>query len=294
MSTRMTWRTALVLAGAVALLPAQEAQLPPGLDVPRRATPEAARPAAPKAVKPATSSSTVAPQPQVKSQEELTAVQAIMNALDPDSRIKACDDLVVNFADSEFRAFALQMAAFSAQQKNDYDLLMLYGDRTLESDPNNYTVMLMMAGALGQKTREFDLDKEEKLTRAGDYANRAMEILETAPRPNATITDAQWEDAKKDFRAQAHEALGLAAMVRKDFDKAVAEFKTAADTEHTPNPVTKVRLSSALNLAGRHDEAIAVLDELMADPQLNPQIRDFAQAERLKAVKAKQAKTGQQ
>lgn len=299
MTTRIICRTALVLVGAAALLAAQQAQLPPGLNVPRRRAPSAPGPAAPKAAKPAgpsrtaASSSPVAPQPQVGSKEELAAIQATMNALDPDSRIKACEDLIANFPDTEFKAFALQTATLSAQEKNDYDQLMLYGERTLEADPNSYTVMLAMAAALAQRTREFDLDKEEKLKRTEDYAGKAMEVIETAPRPNPSITDQQWEEAKGDLRSQAHEALGMAAMVRKDYEKAVNEFKTAIDVGSTPNPVTEVRLGSALNLAARHDEAIAVLDKLMEDPQLDPQIRSFMQAERLKAVKAKEAKAQQ-
>ena len=216
-----------------------------------------------------------------------------MNALDPDSRIKACEDLIANFPDTEFKAFALQTATLSAQQKNDYDQLMLYGERTLEADPNSYTVMLAMASALAQRTREFDLDKEEKLKRVEDYASKSIEVLETAPRPTSAISDQQWEEGKKDLIAQAHEAFGLAAMVRKDYQKAVDEFQTAIDSGLTPNPATKVRLGAVLNLSARHDEAIAVLDELMTDPQLHPQIRSFAQTERLRAVQAKAAKAQQ-
>ena len=59
-----------------------------------------------------------------------------------------------------------------------------------------------MATAMAQRTREFDLDKEEKLGRATEYANKALEIVEVAPRPNAQVTDAIWEQAKGDFRAR--------------------------------------------------------------------------------------------
>ena len=114
----------------------------------------------------ATSTSPVAPQPKPKSQKEIDAIMAIQNALDPDSRIKAADELISKFADTEFKAFALYIATASAQQKNDFERTLLYGERTLEADPKNYGAMTIMAAALAQKTREFDLDKEEKLARA--------------------------------------------------------------------------------------------------------------------------------
>lgn len=268
-----------VLCCTGALLLAQQAQLPIGLNVP---SPQGAAAPAPE-IQPG-----VAPQPSVKSQEELDAVQAILKAIDPLSRIKASENLVANFTDSEFISFALQMAAISAQQMNDYDQLMLYGERTLEADPNNYTVMLAMASALAQKTREFDLDKEEKLKRAESYANKSIEILEDVLKPNPTITDEQWDQAKGDFAAQAHEALGSSAMVRKEYDVATKEYKTAIELAFTPNQVVEVRLGAVLYTTGKYDEAIAVFDKLLATPNLNPQIKKVADAERLIAVQAKE------
>jgi len=276
MSNRFLCRILLVLMGAAALLFSQETQEAGPPLTPPEAPPQAQSP--------------VAKQPQIKSQKELEAIQAITNALDPNSRMKACDDLVADFPDSEFKAFALQMATISAQMLNDYDKMMIYGERTLEADPNNYVVMLAMANALAQRTREFDLDKEEKLKRAEDLANKALELLATAPRPNPQVTDEQWEQAKADFSSQAHEALGLVALVRKNYNVAVEEFKKAIDIAHTPNAATKVRYAAALNQQGNHDEAIVVLDDVLSDAQLHPTIRQIAQSERLRAVKLKEAK----
>lgn len=270
MRQRLICGPALFLLGTFALLAGQEA------------------PQAPQAAPPA--GSPVAPQPKIKSQKELEAIQAIGSALDPASRIKACEDLIKNFADSEFKTFALQMAALSAQEANDYEKMMIYGERTLEADPDNYMVLVAMASGLAQRTREFDLDKEEKLKRSADYANRALKALGTALRPNPNITEEQWEGAKRDFRAQAHESLGMGAMVRKDYDTAIAEFKTAIDTGATPNPGVKLRLAAALNEKGNHDEAIAMIDDILADADLHPQIRSIAQNERLRATQMKEAK----
>lgn len=240
-----------------------------------------------------TYNSPVAPQPQIKSQKELEAIQKILQAPDDRSRIKAAEELIQNFADSEFKGFALQMATLSAQQLNDYEQMMVYGERTLEVDPNNFAVMLMMASAMAQRTRKFDLDKEEKLQRATDLVNKAMGILENAPRPNPQVSDQQWEAAKRDFRAQGYEALGLVALAREDYPKAIEWFKKAIDTGVSPNPATKLRLAAAYNMVGNHDEAIATLDDVLADPQLHPQLREIAQNERLRAVQLKELKAKQ-
>ena len=85
--------------------------------------------------------------------------------------------------------------------------------------------MLLISTALAQKTREFDLDKEEKLTRAEKLAKQAMDVIPTAPKPRPDIPDAQWDGAKKDAMSEAHQALAMSAVARKKYDVAIAEYK---------------------------------------------------------------------
>src|SRR5687767_10308681 len=146
-------------------------------------------------------------QPKPKSQKEIDALQAMFQAQDPDARIKAAEELLTKFADTEFKAIALQIAAASAQQKNDFDSMVLYSERTLEADPKNYGAMLMLANGIAQKTREFDLDKEEKLNRSDKLAKTAIDLVKVAPKPRPDLADADWENAKKSYLAQAYEAL---------------------------------------------------------------------------------------
>jgi tetratricopeptide (TPR) repeat protein len=228
-----------------------------------------------------------AKQPQPKSQKEVEAINAIFSATDPDARIAAAENLLAKFADTEFKAVALQVAAASAQQKNDFEKMVIYSERTIDADPQNYPAMLMLANGIAQRTREFDLDKEEKLQRSEKYAHQALDLINTAAKPRPDITDEQWEAAKKDYQAQAHEALGLAAMVRKKYDVAANEFKTSTEVSPTPDQATLVRLAAAYNLGGKPDAAIAVLDKLLAMPDLNAQIKQVAQNEKVNAMKLK-------
>ena len=46
---------------------------------------------------------------------------------------------------------------------------------------------------------------------------------------------------QKDYTAQAHEAMAMIADVRKKYDVAAAEYKTALDGMATPDPATMVR-----------------------------------------------------
>jgi tetratricopeptide (TPR) repeat protein len=226
-------------------------------------------------------------QPQPKSKGELEALQAMFNAQDPDSRIKAADELLAKYADTDFKATALFLAAASYEQKNDFEKMVVYSERTLEADPKNYSAMLMLARGFAQRTREHDLDREEKLAKAEKYAKDAEGLIKTAPKPRPDITDEQWEGAKKDLLSQAHEALGLTAMARKKYDVAISEFKLAVEGSSQPDPATTVRLAAAYNLSNKPDEAIVLLDKLLAQTDLHPTIRQFAQAEKVRATQMK-------
>jgi tetratricopeptide (TPR) repeat protein len=215
------------------------------------------------------------------------ALQAVFKAPDAASRIKAGDDFLTKFADSEFKAIVLMIQTSTYQMTNDYEKMIVTGERALEADPQSFSVMLMLGQAIAQRTREFDLDREEKLARAEKFAKQAVEIAKTAPRPRPDITDEQWEAAKKDIFAQGHEVLGMTAMVRKKFDVAVAEFKLATETASSPDPATLVRLGHSYTQLGKYDEAVSILDKVMADTNVDPRVKQFAQAERARAVEAK-------
>ena len=90
-------------------------------------------------------------------------------------------------------------------------------------------------------------------------------------------------------RPAAHEAYALSAMLRKKYDVAISEFKQSIEGAATPDPATMVRLGQAYNLAGKYDDAIAILDKVMAGADVHPQIKQFAQAERVRAIQAKGA-----
>jgi tetratricopeptide (TPR) repeat protein len=224
-----------------------------------------------------------------KSQKEIDALMAIQNAPTADERVKKVDEFVVNFPDSEFRAAVLLAAADAASRKGDSAKVGFYVDQVLAIDPKNYTAMLIVSSDLAQHTREFDLDKEEKLANAEKNAKTALELIPNAPKPRPDLADDQWAGEKRMRIEQAHETLGMVAALRKKYDVAIAEFKLAAD-DPNPDPSTLVRLAQAYNSSGKPDEALSIANKLLATPDLNPVVKQYAQTEKSKAEKAKTAK----
>jgi tetratricopeptide (TPR) repeat protein len=223
------------------------------------------------------------------SKGEYEAYMTMAQAPDPDSRIKAAENLVTKYADSSFKGYAFYVMAVSYEQKGDNAKAMAYGDQAVQADPKLYKAMLMMAKSIAQRTREFDLDKDEKLARAEKYANDAIALAKDAPKPNPQIPDAQWDAAKKDDVADGHMALGLVAVARKKYDVAVTELKTSIDGAGTPEPAVVLTLARVYNVMGKYDDAMSTADTVMKMPDVPANFKSLAQAERARAFQNKQA-----
>lgn len=219
------------------------------------------------------------------SKAEGEAFNGIVSEQDPAAKIAKVDAFVEKFADTQFKAIVYDQAARAAEQLGDSAKLIIYSDLALEANPKAYAAMLLEAGELARTTRENDLDREEKLGKAGKMAHEAIEIIPTAPKPNPQLTDEQWEEAKKELIGDGHRDLGMIAAVRKKYDVAIVEFQQAVTIPAQADPATFIRLASAYNDAKQPDEALAVLAKV-TDPRLAPfAANEKRRAEALKALK---------
>jgi len=232
----------------------------------------------------------LAPAQKKVGKKEYDAYMAVQNATTPDATMEAADKFIEGFADSTLKGQVLVLAADAAERKNDVPKAITYAQTALESDPKNYEAMLLISGELARTTREHDLDMEEKLTKSDKLAHDAIEAVNAAVKPNPTLPDDKWEAHKKDKLAEAHRDLGMAALVRKKPDVAVAEFKIAVDTAPIIEPTNLIRLAGAYNDAGKPDEAIAVLDRVIAMPNLPANLKPFVQNQKARAEALLKAK----
>ncbi|HEY9142320.1 MAG TPA: hypothetical protein VIN93_15580 [Bryobacteraceae bacterium] len=222
-----------------------------------------------------------------KSNAEADAVRALFGAQgqSPDTTIKAAEDLLTKFADTEYKEVALLLEADAYQRKGDYASAEITDERVLESYPKNPQAAMQLGELILQHVGENDLDKEEQLARADKRFNQALANIDT--KPFAGMPDDKWEENKKFMRAQLQNDLGLMAMRYKKLDESIADFKLAIEGD--PQPAYQVRLAVVYQQAGKNDEALALCDKLLADPQLHPTIRQLAQSVKAKAAQAKGA-----
>jgi tetratricopeptide (TPR) repeat protein len=223
---------------------------------------------------------------KVKSKAEGEAVNAVLTATTPDARIAAADNLLSKYKDTAFKSIALQIAGESYSQKGDGPNAIVYGDRAIEADPKNFQALLLVSSQLARMTKEFDLDKDEKLKRATKLANDAVAAIAGAEKPNPQLTDEQWTGIKKDLTSEAHETLGMIATVDKKWAAAITEYKAAIDVSASTAYTAMVRLMSVYNNDKKYDDATALADKLIAAGAPD-NLKKIAQDEKARAAKGK-------
>jgi tetratricopeptide (TPR) repeat protein len=212
-----------------------------------------------------------------KSPKEQAAIVAVQVASTPDARIAAIENVLTNFADTEFKVALLQMAVQSEQQKNDYAQIVFYCERLLKADPKSAFALVTLASETARHTRENDLDREEQLAKVDKWAKDAIQAAKVMPKLRADLPDSEWEGFKKDMEAQAYEALGMADVVRKNYDGAATNYKQALAVGSTPNPATMVRLAQVYMNTGKLDDAVLTLDKAINSPNVPDQVKSIAQ-----------------
>ena len=221
-----------------------------------------------------------------KSPAEMQAVQAVSTAADPDSAIKAAEELLTKYSDTEFKEFALMMEARAYQEKRDSVNAQIFGERALQINPKSYLMENLVATVITQGIGEHDLDRADKLAKATKLYNDAIDNVKTATKPNPQLPDDQWAQAQKYTMAESHNGLGMLAQQQKKWDDAVKEYQLAMDGDPEQDAYA-TRLANALLAAGKPAEALDLCNKILAKPSLHPQIKQVVESIKKNAEAAK-------
>lgn len=227
---------------------------------------------------------------KAKSKEEAAAIKKINEAKTDDDKIAAVDAFITGFPNSDFKSYELMVAAETADHKVDYAKAVSYGEMAIQADPKSFYAMLLVAGELAQHTQKYDLDKEEKLTKAEKLVADALAIIPTAEKPHSGgVSEADWNTFKKEQTGTAHKDLGLVAEKRGKWDVAANEYQAALDVD-PGDQVTMARLANADNESGKFTEALATANKVLKLDNLNPTVKAFAEQQVQRAQKGLSAK----
>lgn len=230
--------------------------------------------------------------------EEVQALQAIENELDPDKMIQMATDFEKKFPDSVGMHVVTLRAASAYQQKGDVLHAIEYGEKSIKLKGDNPVSLVLVASMLpqSQALRGSDLGRERKLAEAEEYANKAIQLIPQLPK-QANQPEDQFNQLKASLTAWAHASLGMVHLVRSkmvlmgvdhgELAKAEQEYKLAVTISPRPDPRDYFRLGEAYANDGKIDEAIEAFSKA-SETDESGAIKALAgqQVERLKKAKS--------
>jgi hypothetical protein len=193
--------------------------------------------------------------PQAKTQPEYDAYKAAAALTDPAAQEKAAADFATKFPDSELRQLLYAGVMHSYQQANNADKMMEMAQKILTYDADDPEALLGVAQVLAERTRDTDLDKDQRLAEARKNAERALVTVETdvpTGYPPEQLT------AYKGFlRSDAYAILGTLDFNAKAWTAAEGNLRKSIDAfPQQVDPIAVFRLSVALDMQNRYPEAL--------------------------------------
>jgi tetratricopeptide (TPR) repeat protein len=224
--------------------------------------------------------------PQAKTQPEFDAYNAAMaNTNNPAALEKAADDFATKFPDSELRVLLYRSAMHSYQSANNADKMMEMGRKVLKIDPDDPEALVGVAQVLAERTRDTDLDKDQRLDEAMKLAQRSIETVDTdVAVPAGTPQDKI--DAYKGFlRSSAYSIMGALQFKKEKFADAESYLRKSIDAYPAqPDPVVVLRLALSLDKQEKYPEALKFANQAVQLAQDNPTLAKLAGNERDRLV----------
>lgn len=234
--------------------------------------------------------------PQAKTQPEFDAFKAASANQDPAALEKAADDFAAKYPDSELRIILYKKAMEVYQNSNNADKMLEMARKALTIDPDDPVALLGVSQVLAERTRDTDIDKDQRLAEAKKDAERAVQTAETDVVLPANTPPEQAQAYRNVLRSSAYSIIGTLDFNENKFADAETNLRKSIDLyPQQPDPVTVLRLSIALDRQSKYQEALTVANQAVQLTQEGTTAGGMARRERdrlLQLTGGKPAGTG--
>jgi hypothetical protein len=194
--------------------------------------------------------------PQAKTQEEFAAYKNASAITDPAQQEKAAADFAAKYPESELRPVLYKAAMHGYQSANNADKMMEMAQKVLSYDPDDPEALLGVSQVLAERTRDTDLDRDQRLDEARKDAERALQTVDT-DLPTSGYPPEQLKAYKDFLRSDAYAILGTLDFDKKNWAAAESNLRKSIDAfPQQPDPIAVFRLSVSLDMQNRYPEAL--------------------------------------
>ena len=199
--------------------------------------------------------------PKVNSQEEFAAYKAAAALADAAGLEKASDDFAAKYPDSELRPLLYRSAMQRYQMANNADKMFEMAKKVLAIDPDDPEALVGISQVLAERTRDTDLDKDQRLAEARKDAERALVTVETDI-PSSGYPPEQLASYKGYLRSEAYAVLGKLSSDAKNWPDAETNLRKSIEAfPQQVDSIAVLRLAVALDMQNKVPEALKYADQ---------------------------------
>jgi tetratricopeptide (TPR) repeat protein len=229
-----TWSFAQMKAPATQNAPAAQPSSPPAA-----APPQGKRP------------------PAAKTTPEYETYKTAAALTDPAAAENAANDFAVKFKDSELRIVLFKNVMRGYQRAGNSDKIIEIGRKALALDGDDPEALVTVAGELAEKTRDTDLDKDQRLDEAMKMAQKAVQTVDTDVAIPQGTPQEQVDTYKSQLRSFAFSIIGTLEFKKDNFADAETDLRKSIDAyPAAPDPVVVLRLAISLDRQNKYADAL--------------------------------------
>src|SRR6266850_3261822 len=220
------------------------------------------------------------PEEQAAMQKSPADDQKIMAAV-ADRTEKAADDFATKFPDSEVRVLLYKPAMRTYHNLNNSEKTEAMGRKVLSFDGDDPEALVMVAEVISERTRESDIDKDQRYDEAMKMAQKATQTVDTDTAFNQGTPQEKIDAYKALLRSNAYSVMGTIDFKKNNFAAAQANLQKSIDAYPAePDPVVVLRLALSLDKQDKYPDALKVANRAVELTQENTQMGTLARRER--------------
>jgi tetratricopeptide (TPR) repeat protein len=219
--------------------------------------------------------------PQAKTQPEFDAYKLAAASTDPAALEKASDDFATKFPDSELRVLLYKNAMRIYQSANNAEKTDAMGRKVLGFDADDPEALVIVAEVIAERTRDSDLDKDQRFGEAISMAQKATQTVDTDIQVPAGTPQDKIDAYKALLRSNAYSILGTIEFKKENYAGAQENLQKSIDAfPSNPDAVVVLRLALSLDKQQKYPEALKVANRAVDMTQDNTVIGTPARRER--------------
>ncbi len=195
------------------------------------------------------------PQPPVNKEEE-DAYKAFFDAKPTDLQayVAQGEAFLGKYPQSRYAAGVYSRLTSAYMNLGQVDKMFAAGEKALSVNPDDVTVMSLMAMVLPRRVNPGALDADQKLQKSEAYSKKVIALVASMEKPTG-LTDEQFTKAKNEVLSLAHSGLGVTYFQRQKYTEATPELEQATQLATNPDPVDFYVLGVSYQEVKRYNDA---------------------------------------